>query len=50
MKEEKRYFSMNRRKFNKLLMTSAIGGPFMLGSSGFLSKGSTTGDELVHRN
>ena len=50
MKEEKRYFSMNRRKFNKLLMTSVIGGPFMLGLTGSLSKGSTTGDELVHRN
>jgi predicted aldo/keto reductase-like oxidoreductase len=42
MKEEKYYFSMNRRKFNKLLMTSVFGGPFMLGS--------TTGDELIHRN
>jgi predicted aldo/keto reductase-like oxidoreductase len=42
MKEGKHYFSMNRRKFNKLLMTSVIGGPFILGS--------TTGDELIHRN
>ena len=50
MKKEKDCLSMNRRKFNKLLMTSVIGGPFILGSTGSLSKGSTTNDELIHRN
>ena len=51
MNDEKHYFSMNRRQFNKLLMTSVIGGgPFVLGATGSLSSGSTTADELIHRN
>lgn len=50
MKEDKSCFLMNRRKFNKLLMASAIGGPFMLGSTGSLSEGSTTAGDLIHRN
>ena len=50
MRKEKSYFSMNRRTFNKLLMTSVISGPFILGSTDSLSKGLTTGDELIHRN
>ena len=50
MKEEKRCFSMNRRKFNKLLVTSVIGGPFILGSTGSLSEGSTTASDSIHRN
>jgi len=50
MKKDKHHFPMNRRKFNKLLMTSVIGGPVMLRSTGSISKVSTTGDELIHRN
>jgi len=49
MKKDKSCLLMNRRKFNKLLVTSAIGGPFMLGS-GSLSEGSTTAGDLIHRN
>jgi aryl-alcohol dehydrogenase-like predicted oxidoreductase len=50
MKEEKSCFSINRRKFNKLLVASVFGGPFMLGSKGSLAEGSTTAGDLIHRN
>ena len=50
MKQDKKYFSINRRKFNKLLVTSVIGGPLMLGTRGSLSEGSTTESDLVRRN
>jgi predicted aldo/keto reductase-like oxidoreductase len=42
MKEEKKFFSLTRRKFNKLLMTSIIGGPFIVGP--------IKGENLIHRN
>ena len=47
MKEYKHRFSMNRRKFNNLLMTSVIGGSLMLEST---STRPATGDELIRRN
>jgi aryl-alcohol dehydrogenase-like predicted oxidoreductase len=49
MKDDNCNFSLNRRKFNKLLLTSITGGPMLLGSTGSLM-GSTTVDKLIHRN
>jgi aryl-alcohol dehydrogenase-like predicted oxidoreductase len=42
MKDERQNNFMNRRKFNKLLMTSVIGGPLMIRSA--------RSDDLIHRN
>jgi predicted aldo/keto reductase-like oxidoreductase len=50
MKDNEQHVSMNRRKFSKIIMSSVIGGPFILGSKGSFSKDSTAGDNLIHRN
>lgn len=42
MKDEKHNNSMNRRKFNKLIMSSIVGAPFVAGT--------IKGDDLIHRN
>ena len=49
MKEEREYI-LNRREFNKLFATAAVGGPLFLAAVGSGSKSATNPDEVVHRN
>ena len=49
MKEEND-FILNRRQFNKLFTSAAVGGPLFLAAVGSDSKALPKPDELVHRN
>ena len=49
MKHKKNYSSMNRREFNKSLMTVAVGAPFFI-SGDLISKASTKPEKSDRRN